>query len=732
MFMESLMHLILPFRWKSKYSTVLPSNKIDYLKTPGTFLYGVHSRHTKDVEKVANLVIVDVDNGNVITTDQNLCKREHTKSKGAKRRIQLPNIPTQIANLFVDKMSQVNRKFALSGTLRPNSFKNSKEHNLEIKKRILDQNKCITSICQELIADLFSDVLLNLQPKRRYFDKGSFLEKHVSDKDFYERVFQTKMFETFLEEQMKGKTDYWLEIIRQRDLMSLTRSNESRYALSHDETFCEQSTEEELKVLYLENFTKLENHTENIKLQISNKLESLCDCEEKASLYYIRAMFKYAIDENMDALKDFIDMLITNVRILPIQIVSELYSRLTEEEEEEFMNLPGHKHILYFIKENNERKEERYRIKMEPLKTPDSDLDFCMLEEIVLLNDMSNNNKTIRGLFDALSVVESKSSADEIVHTKVVKQATFWKLKRCWDYNRIQCKKIKLERHILSDEETILKISTGCQTDFGYGRIGLTDRRLFFLNDVTNQYQEIAKLRKIKAIEKVDMNGMFYGVLNGVQALKIITEGVGTNSFTIHFNEERNLLYLVIREMWAGKVVAQAMKDVMMVQHAIQNTLLIDAVIASGHDECSTHFMKSEIVAVKLSYFYELYLNGTHHLSDNTKDALRMKIDVNFGEKDQKTVYSLLYTGGEGNISQPKLWCGLRDGIIKVYNALTWLLDRVIYLELRNACIACLTPVDKSHVWVGSAGIHNHRREVTKHVLGQYLHILNPPKKLLI
>ncbi|XP_060592067.1 DENN domain-containing protein 3-like [Ruditapes philippinarum] len=155
MFMESLMHLILPFRWKSKYSTVLPSNKIDYLKTPGTFLYGVHSRHTKDVEKVANLVIVDVDNGKVITTDQNLCKREHTKSKGAKRRIQLPNIPTQIANLFVDKMSQVNRKFALSGTLRPNSFKNSEEHNLEIKKRILDQNKCITSICQELIADLF-------------------------------------------------------------------------------------------------------------------------------------------------------------------------------------------------------------------------------------------------------------------------------------------------------------------------------------------------------------------------------------------------------------------------------------------------------------------------------------------------------------------------------------------------------------------------------------------------
>ena len=37
---------------------------------------------------------------------------------------------------------------------------------------------------------------------------------------------------------------------------------------------------------------------------------------------------------------------------------------------------------------------------------------------------------------------------------------------------------------------------------------------------------------------------------------------------------------MVVREMWAGKVVAEAMKDVMMVQHAIQNTLLIDALIA--------------------------------------------------------------------------------------------------------------------------------------------------------
>jgi hypothetical protein len=48
----------------------------------------------------------------------------------------------------------------------------------------------------------------------------------------------------------------------------------------------------------------------------------------------------------------------------------------------------------------------------------------------------------------------------------------------CWEDNQIQCKKVKLEEKTLSEEETILKISTLIKTDYGLGRIGLTDKRL--------------------------------------------------------------------------------------------------------------------------------------------------------------------------------------------------------------------------------------------------------------
>ena len=46
----------------------------------------------------------------------------------------------------------------------------------------------------------------------------------------------------------------------------------------------------------------------------------------------------------------------------------------------------------------------------------------------------------------------------------------------CWDDNQIQCKTLELEDK-LSYDETILKISTLIKTDYGLGRMGLTDKR---------------------------------------------------------------------------------------------------------------------------------------------------------------------------------------------------------------------------------------------------------------
>lgn len=66
---------------------------------------------------------------------------------------------------------------------------------------------------------------------------------------------------------------------------------------------------------------------------------------------------------------------------------------------------------------------------------------------------------------------------------------------------------------------------------------------------------------------------------------------------------------MVIREMWAGKVVAAAMKDVTMVQYAIQNTLLIDAVIARYVKLISLnvfYYLKGKLLIEEVSTIHSL------------------------------------------------------------------------------------------------------------------------------
>jgi hypothetical protein len=66
----------------------------------------------------------------------------------------------------------------------------------------------------------------------------------------------------------------------------------------------------------------------------------------------------------------------------------------------------------------------------------------------------------------------------------------------------------------------------------------------------------------------------------------------------------------------------------------------------SGQEECTTHYNNTEAAAEKMSYFYNLYKEGKHLLPQDTQNALQGKIDVNVGERESRTVSSLLYTGG--------------------------------------------------------------------------------------
>lgn len=95
---------------------------------------------------------------------------------------------------------------------------------------------------------------------------------------------------------------------------------------------------------------------------------------------------------------------------------------------------------------------------------------------------------------------------------------------------------------------------------------------------------------------------------------------------------------------------------------------------------------------------------GNYILPKDTQDALQHRINANAGEKESRTVSAVLYTGGNESMC-PRIWCGLSDGRIKVYNAITMAMESEITVDPKQY-VACLTSVNDQHVWAGTSGIY--------------------------
>ncbi|KAL4218124.1 Rab guanyl-nucleotide exchange factor [Mactra antiquata] len=687
--MESLMHLILPFKWRFTYSTILPSSMLGFLEAPGVFMYGVHRRYLEDVVQVDDLVLIDIDEGTLqVSSPCNGIKTRNNRS--------LFNIPVPMATAFKKKWRKLIPRFDLDDTQRPYCYNLEQLRQYELR-RTRNQNVLISSACLELMVILFKDVVGMLRVEHNHFNKEQFLQEHSEDRAFYEKIFRTDMFKTFLAERISEKPDYWSDLEMKSRGYSLTKSTQGsvmypnkprRYTLSH----ITPGDNREITLFTLEDIKVLKIHVKNTIKQITKAMEVSNDHDVWTSLLHLRALYHCGDGNKMVAMDDFIKLSTAKSRILPTNVLSDLYNQMSEDEKSQFKKKQGHELLLDFIEKNSEG-QRRARITMDPIEIPDTDLNFFNFEDFVSLKQMSNDHRTIRLLFEALT-------QEPISKTSVLKQITFEMFVCCWENNRCDCKQLKIIDSKLSDDEMILKVSKYViKTDYGLGRIVLTNRRIFFVRDVANKYVEITKLRDIIALEKSESSTLF----SRVSTLKILMKNVKNGSFTAHLKDARDWWYMVIYEMWAGKVMAEAMKDDMMIHHAIQTTLLIDAVVASGQQECTTHSENSVGAAELLGIYTKLLKAGKHKLPKDTKEALQRKIDVNIGEKDSKTIQSLLYSGG-GEHSSPRLWCGLTDGRIKIFNAISWLTESEILIS--SQVVACLTDVGENQVWAGSYGIY--------------------------
>ncbi|PVD32092.1 hypothetical protein C0Q70_07520 [Pomacea canaliculata] len=649
--MESFLYYILPFRWRFTYVPILSATSLELLEAPGTFMMGCHTRHLDIVALVGGLVVVNVDEG-TLSVNPETCLSPRRGSITNSNII--PDVPQESANLFKKICKRVRFQLELSDVQRPFYYDIEQERMFRMKK-CLQFNAEISFAFLELMVNLFRGVMPCLRVEVRQFNKQSFLESiEFTDKPFYEKVVTTDMFKMFIEDRLNERVDQWSEYEMK------TRPWAKRAGGLVD------STSISVRAKHLKKPLRKQVSISTFSSSLTPKVFEVFSLPPlNDSRSYIR--------NSICKLNKAFD--------------------LPEIDREDILRRKGLNHVQE-LTQGHEPRSPGFVETAQYLKMT----SVCLEEfvETVSLLAMSNDYDTIQRLFHALCMPMRPTHVDHY---------TMEMLYHAYVENEKQCEQLVVPEDFLKSEELLLRVSALVKTDFGNGRIVLTDKRIFFLKDGTNAFREVVKVRNITSVEKQQVDSLLYSV----KTLFIDGDNGKLGGFTAVLKEERNCWAMLVEEMRAGRLVAEATKDVTAVSQAIQNVLLVDAIIRSGQDENTTHHRNLTQVAESMCYFTTFVAEGHHKLSQDTMLALQQRVDPNIGQRERKTVEVLLYTPGceslhvsQGNIP-PRLWCGMGDGKVKVFDATNWTLEKT-FVQTKST-VTCLAAVGDTQVWAGSQGI---------------------------
>ncbi|XP_064605462.1 DENN domain-containing protein 3-like isoform X2 [Liolophura sinensis] len=689
--MESFQHFILPFKWRYSYVPLLSSRSLEFLEAPGTFMMGCHSQFRHEVEQIDGLVMVDIDQGRV-TVNQ-------TIDNDVEREAML-NLPKIASDPFRNACERIKFTFDLMEFSRP-SYCDIREYQRFREKKIREFNREIIFNALALMVSLFRGVITEMRVDLKKFNKDHFLQIQSSaDRPFYERVIKTDMFKKFVQERLNEKRDYWseLEIATrmygrpgQRSRTSMSTGPRPIKRASTPAILTPHITVEFVR-FFLPTLTEFGAYLQMCLHQLNRTVHECRDVIQRAPYLYLRAMFRVLDGRPVDAIDDCFQLISSTARIFPKELVMGLYSNLSKPQLEQLQKRPYFRMTDVFSDELKPEPAARDWRDIGESQLPSKDVDKDKFAECIVSMEIALDYDIIQRLFESLTLFGVKLCVDPV---------TFEVFHDCWQENKSQTQGIKVQDGKLDHEESVLKVSPLIKTDFGNGRIALTCKRLFFLKDVSNNYQEIIKLREIEQIEKVQMPTF---LLSDVDALRIY--GKDNSTFVACLKDERNCWFMLLSEMWSGKQYADGTLDFGAIQQAAQNVLLIDAVIRSGQEDDTCHHLDVGKAATNLCFFTLCREEGRHRLPKVTMETLQHCVDPNMREKEKKTVESLLYIPGNhcSEDGRPKLWCGLGNGVIKVYDAGTLQLD-TSFTEARTR-VVCLLAVGDSQVWAGSFCIY--------------------------
>ncbi|XP_061111256.1 DENN domain-containing protein 3 isoform X1 [Conger conger] len=755
---ECFMLYIRPLLWQHPYVPILSSQMLDFLMAPTAFLMGCHLHNFEAATEMEDLVLINIDDGTVSysgSDDDNIPEMplEATECFIKRREGLRVHYDLEVCRLGASTdlnelrsqrrqwQEKLNREIqAIMLELIVNIFREVHDH-LNYEHRVFNSEEFLRS----------------REPKDQQFYKQvldthifhSFLKDRLNRKmDSFTRMELTTRSEA---QRMKLSNDSprrptMQEMARKHSLPEHRMSKRlgpSLPSLGPENLLGPPYTQATLQKLILESGSlKVSRTIKTFKLPefppplayqyVQNYYAELIGLLGKAiasvppenstllaRYYYLRGFMNTVGGKPVDALADFQTLCKTDMDIFPGELVKELANALSQREREQAERQPEIRRLLSKVKKEQDGERGRRDDGVKKFQLPTTHMrleDFVKrVQESGIVRDIG----TINRLFEALTVESFKGclggqGADTTMapssksvfyidscldgQLKQVDPEVFRLFYTFWKETEAEAQDVHLPASViqhLDTNECVYKLSCSIKTSQGVGKIAMTQKRLFLLTEGRLGYVEITKFRDL---EEVKISSAPFLLLR-IPSLKIKCQ-LKKEMFEANLKSECDLWNLMVKEMWAGRKMADDHKDPQYMQQALTNVLLMDALVGCLQSQ------KAIFAASKLAYFDRMKLEVPMMVPKTTSETLKHKINPSLDQISPQGVDVLLYTpgqlssdpDGDGN---PKLWCALNDGKVVVFDAASWSMQQNC-IQVGVSQLNCMLGMDLHQVWIGS------------------------------
>uniref|UniRef100_A0A8C8VFT2 DENN domain-containing protein 3 n=1 Tax=Pelusios castaneus TaxID=367368 RepID=A0A8C8VFT2_9SAUR len=755
---ECFMLYLHPIQWQHTFVPILSRQMLDFVMAPTSFLMGCHIDHFEKVSQEAeDLILISIDNGDI------------THSKSSEDTAAIPAVPSKAAETFIKRVESLQLHYDLELC----HLSSSTDFNeLQMRRRAWQQklNTEVQQITLQFIVNIFREVKDHLNYEHRVFNSEEFLKTRApGDQPFYRKVLETYMFHSFLKARLNRKMDAFarleLSTQSQEDRLNLMFDSPRRLTMEEmaSKRFNPQYMISKRLVISMPDLQDIKPHDSPARTASLRKSETECALKLPsksitmfkipeiyfpllsqrvhayytdfinhltkainvlqhdnsallARYFYLRGLIGLMQGKLLDALSDFQNLYKTDIRIFPTDLVRKMVETMPPSERSLADRRPELKRLISQVMEK-QREVTKVDDHVKNFKLPKTHMQLNDFVKRIQESGIVKDIDTIHRLFDALTVG----------HQKQIDPETFKDFYNYWKETEAEAREVNLPRTViehLNTNECVYKLSCSVKTNYGIGKIAMTQKRLFLLTEGRPGYVEITTFRDIEDVKSTTVAFL----LLRIPTLRI--KSVSKKEvFEANLKTECDLWHLMVKEMWAGKKMADDHKDPQYIQQALTNVLLMDAVVGALQSS------KTIYAASKLSYFDKMKNEVPMMVPKTTSETLKHKINPSAGETFPQAIDVLLYTPGHLDAAEkfgdarPKLWCALTEGKVIVFDASTWTIQQHCF-KVGSSKLTCMVMVDQSQVWIGSQDaiiyiINTHSMSCNKQLNDHRAHVMD-------